>query len=89
MNSDPIAMVNNSSDVAAPVSNVIHLKELDICAGQLNDIIEPDGEDVALAMIESMAVEVPLDFAQFAGGVVGKRIWLAMIMGQIRAGVQT
>jgi hypothetical protein len=70
-------------------SDVIRLQELGICAGRLDDLIEPDQEDVALAMIGDMTVEVPIAHAPVMRPMVGKKIWLALVKGQIRAGFQT
>ena len=73
----------------SPINDsIIRLKELDICAGRLDDITQ-EGEDFALAMIESMAVEVPIAHAPALQEMVGKRIWLALVKGQIRAGVMS
>lgn len=70
-------------------SDVIRLRELDICAGRLDDIIEPDGEDFALAMIQDLTVEVPRSFAASLWEMVGKRVFVAKLDGQIRAGLMT
>lgn len=85
-------MSSRSSEVINPSprdSDIIRLKELDICAGRLDDIVEPDQEDFALAMIEDLIVEVPIDFARVLWEMIGERIFLAKVDGQIRAGVQT
>jgi hypothetical protein len=80
----------NDFSANKPSDDIIHLQELTICAGELDDLIEPDGENFALALIEDLTVEVPIDFAQSTmWPMVGKRIWLAVVKGQIRAEVMS
>ena len=80
----------SSLSAAKPPEDIIHLQELTICAGRLDDSVEPDGEDFALALIEDLMVEVPSSFAQSTmWELVGRRIWLAMVNGQIRSEVMS
>jgi hypothetical protein len=79
----------SSLSAAKPPKDIIHLQELTICAGRLDDIVEPDGENFALAMIEDLTAEVPRTLAQTMWPLVGKRIWLAMVEGQLRAEVMS
>ena len=88
MNQIQAAPINDFSAAKMP-EDIIHLQELTICAGRLDDIVEPDGEDFALAMIEDLTAEVPRTLAQTMWPLVGKRIWLAMVNGQIRAEVMS
>jgi hypothetical protein len=81
--------VLSAAKLPVPASDIVHLQELGICAGRLDDIIECDGEDFALAMIEDLTVEVPLSFAGSMWPMVGKRIWLALAKGRFRAGVMS
>lgn len=63
------------------------LSEGDILRGKLSDIIEPDGQDIILADIAGDLVEVPKAQSPALWSMVGWRIWLACIGGQIRSGV--
>jgi hypothetical protein len=63
----------------------IRLRELAIVGGKLCDLVEPDDEDIALAKIEDLLVEVPRSLVGPMWEPIGKRIWLAKVGGKIRA----
>lgn len=66
-----------------------HPLEGDIYRGKLSDIIEPDGQDIILADIAGDLVEVPKAQSSALKSMVGWRIWLACIGGEIRFAVVT
>lgn len=83
-------MIASSSELINPSprgSDVIRLKELDICAGRLDNITSFVDQDIAVAAIEDLAVEIPIDFVDTMYPMVGKRIFLAKIDNCYRFGV--
>jgi hypothetical protein len=73
---------------AVPISTFsdmpVILADCDIVAGQLTDIIDPDGLDISLASIGLGLYEVPRPLVRSLRHIVGKRIYLASIGGQLR-----
>jgi len=57
--------------------------------GQLKDVIEPDGEDITLAYVESFTVEVPRALSSKLWSLMQQNIVLAHIAGQFRAEAST
>jgi hypothetical protein len=69
--------------------DIIHLQEIDIAAGILTDIIEPDGQPIILACIDDMLVEAPKAMSRKLWPFIGRRICLAVVDGKFRAGALT
>lgn len=70
-----------------PFPAPIRLPERDTFRGFLHDIIEPDGEDIALALIEDAMIEVPRCLAPELWELVGQKVIIGHFDGQFRAGV--
>jgi len=58
---------------ASPESEVIRLPTGDIFVGLLRNVLEPDGEDFVLALIEGSLVRVPKELADELWTHVGQR----------------
>jgi hypothetical protein len=69
-----------------PSNEPICLRELDIVAGKLNKITDSEDEDFSLATIENILLEVSRALSGQLFEMIGTRIWLAMVKGQIRVG---
>lgn len=87
------SIINSTlSDGSRPIhtidnEDIIRLREFDIVAGRLNDIIGP-----GLVQIEDFRIEVPPDMWVSTGDpqlLLGKRVWLAVVNGQHRLAEMT
>lgn len=81
------ARADISISIVSPESenDTIILNEGDIVRGMLTDIIEPDGEDIVLPEVAGELYEVPKSLAATLWPLVGRRIWMANVGGQIQA----
>jgi hypothetical protein len=76
-------------EAAAMTSEPIRLPKNDIFVGSLQNIIEPDGEDFILAMVEGELLELSRALADKLRSLMGKRVIVGNVAGQIRAEART
>jgi hypothetical protein len=72
-----------------PSNEPIRLRECEGWHGTLSAIIEPAGEDIILARIAGVMVELPRELSAQLRALVGLRVIVGKIAGQYRAGRST
>ena len=74
--------------IPSPQANEpIGLPERSDFRGILHDVIEPDGEDIVLACIGHLIIEVPKDLAPELWELVGQKVIIGHFDGKHRVGV--